>query len=86
MCIRDRSQTFPTTGFGVAHNLHPELQKKVEETFMTFQWVKEDGTPTSLKKEFEKSKEGKFLPISYQTHWDVIRTIDKANGVSYSCS
>ena len=80
-----KSQTFPTTGFGVAHNLHPDLQKKVEETFMTFQWVKEDGTPTSLKKEFEKSKEGKFLPITYQTHWDVIRTIDKANGVSYSC-
>jgi len=63
-----KSQTFPTTGFGVAHNLHPDLQKKVEETFMTFKWVKEDGSPTSLKKEFEKSKEGKFLPITYQSN------------------
>jgi len=81
-----KSQTFPTTGFGVVHNLHPDLQKKVEESFFTFKWIKEDGTPTSLKKEFEKSKEGKFLPITYKTHWDVIRKIDAANGVSYSCN
>ncbi len=81
-----KSQTFPTTGFGVAHNLHPDLQKKIEESFFSFKWIKEDGTPTSLKVEFEKSKEGKFLPITYQSHWDVIRTIDKANGISYSCN
>ena len=81
-----KSQTFPTTGFGVAHNLHPDLQKKIEESFFTYKWVNDDGTPTSLKIEFEKSKEGKFLPITYQSHWDVIRTIDKANGISYSCS
>ncbi len=81
-----KSQTFPTTGFGVAHNLHPDLQKKIEESFFSFKWVNDDGTPTSLKKEFEKSKEGKFLPITYKSHWDVIRTIDAANGVSYSCS
>ena len=80
-----KSQTFPTTGFGVAHNLHPDLQKKIEESFFSYKWYNEDGTPTSLKIEFEKSKEGKFLPITYQSHWDVIRTIDKANGVSYSC-
>ena len=80
-----KSQTFPTTGFGVAHNLHPDLQKKIEESFFSFKWVKEDGTPTSLKVEFEKSKESKFLPITYKSHWDVIRTIDKANDVSYSC-
>lgn len=63
-----KSQTFPTTGFGVAHNLHPDLQKKIEDSFFTFKWIKEDGSPTSLKKEFEKSKEGKFLPITYKTH------------------
>ena len=80
-----KSQTFPTTGFGYVHNLHPDVAKKVQEAFSSFEWDKPDGTPTSLKVEFEKSNEGQFLPITYQEHWAVIRTIDKANNVSYSC-
>ena len=81
------SQTFPTTGFGVVYNLKPELAKKIEESFFSFKWDKPDGSPTSLKVEFSKSKppEGQFLPITYKSHWAVIRTIDKANGVSYAC-
>lgn len=81
------SQTFPTTGFGVVYNLKPELQEKIKEAFLGFKWDKEDGTPTSLKVEFSKSKppEEQFLPITYKSHWDVIRKIDKANGVSYAC-
>ena len=81
------SQTFPTTGFGMVHNLKPELQEKIKEAFFGFKWDKEDGTPTSLKVEFSKSKppEEQFLPITYKGHWDVIRKIDKANGVSYAC-
>ena len=75
-----KSQTFPTTGFGVAHNLTPELRAKVEEAFFTFDW---DGS--SLQKEFEKSNEGQFLKMTYKEFWDVIRKIDTANGVSYSC-
>ncbi|MEM7170838.1 MAG: phosphate/phosphite/phosphonate ABC transporter substrate-binding protein [Pseudomonadota bacterium] len=81
-----KSQTFPTTGFGHVYNLHPDLAEKVKEAFFSFEWDKPDGTPTSLKVEFEKSNEGQFIPITYQEHWDVIRTIDKANGVSYACS
>jgi phosphonate transport system substrate-binding protein len=80
-----KSQTFPTTGFGHAHNLKPDLAKKVREAFSSFPWDKPDGTPTSLKVEFEKSNEGQFIPITYQEHWAVIRTIDKANNVSYAC-
>ncbi len=81
------SQTFPTTGFGMVNTLKPELAKKIEESFFSFKWDKPDGTPTSLKVEFSKSKppEGQFLPITYKTHWDVIRKIDEANGVSYAC-
>jgi len=74
------SQTFPTTGYGYAHNLKPELAEKIKETFFTFDW---EGT--SLKEEFEKNGEGQFIPITYQEHWDVIRTIDAANDVSYEC-
>ena len=85
-----KSQTFPTTGFGYAHNLNPALKLKIQEAFFSFQWDKPDWSsqkmvPTSLKEEFSKSKEGQFIPITYKTHWAVIRTIDKANGVSYAC-
>ena len=63
---------------------------KIKEAFFSFQWDKPDWSkkemvPTTLKEEFSKSKEGQFIPITYKTHWDVIRTIDKANGVSYAC-
>ncbi len=80
-----KSQTFPTTGYGVAHNLHPELTAKIKDAFLNFPWYKEDGTPTSLKVEFEKSGEGQFLPMNYKEIWSVIRTIDSANNVSYAC-
>ena len=80
-----KSQTFPTTGYGYVYNLKPELADKVRESFSSFQWVKPDGTPTSLKTEFEKNGEGQFIPITYQEHWDVIRKIDAANEVSYAC-
>ena len=80
-----QSQKFPTTGYGHVFNLKPELAEKVKESFMSFQWDKPDGSPTSLKVEFSKSNEGQFIPITYQEHWNVIRKIDAANNVSYAC-
>jgi len=74
------SQTFPTTGFGVAHDLSPDLKAKIKNAFLNFKW---EGT--SLEREFSKSKEGKFLEMTYKKFWDVIRKIDAANGVSYAC-
>ena len=75
-----KSQTFPTTGYGYAHNLRPDLAAKIRMAFWTFQW---EGS--ELKKEFGKSGEGKFVPITHQYTWAVIRKIDQANGVSYRC-
>ena len=75
-----KSQTFPTTGYGVAHNLKPELQDKVKEAFRTFQW---EGS--ALAEEFSKSGESQFVPITFKDHWAVIRTIDEANDISYNC-
>ena len=75
-----KSQTFPTTGFGVAYNLKPELKAKIEEAFFTFNW---EGS--SLEKEFSKSNEAQFLKMTYKEFWDVIRKIDTANGVKYTC-
>jgi phosphonate transport system substrate-binding protein len=80
-----KSQTFPTTGFGVAYNLKPELAAQIQDAFFSFPWDNADGTPSSLKQEFGKSGEGQFIPITYKEHWSVIRTIDKANEVSYAC-
>jgi phosphonate transport system substrate-binding protein len=75
------SQTFPTTGYGTAHNLTPELQTAIRDAFFSFDW---EGT--SLEEEFGKNGEAQFLEMTYQDFWSVIRTIDEANGVSYECS
>jgi phosphonate transport system substrate-binding protein len=75
-----KSQTFPTTGFGHSHNLDPSLSAKVRQAFFTFKW---EGS--ALKKEFEKSGEGKFISIVHKFDWDVIRKIDSANGIKYTC-
>ena len=73
-----KSDTFPTTGYGYAHNLDPKLSAKIKEAFFSFQWEGSD-----LKKEFKK--EDKFVPITYKKDWAVIRKIDEANGVKYTC-
>ncbi len=73
-----KSQTFPTTGYGLAHNLDPAVAAKIKEAFFTFPW---DGS--DLQKEFKK--EGKFIPITHKKDWEVIRKIDAANGVKYDC-
>jgi len=75
-----KSQTFPTTGYGVVYNLHPQLQIKIQDAFFSFPW---EGS--ALQKEFKNSGEAKFIPITYKEHWAVVRTIDKAMGVTYDC-
>lgn len=75
-----KSQTFPTTGYGVVYNLAPELQAKVKEAFFTFPWA-----GSELEKEFSKSGEAKFIEITHKKDWDVVRKIDAANNVQYKC-
>jgi phosphonate transport system substrate-binding protein len=73
-----KSETFPTTGYGVAHNLDPKLVEKIKESFFSFPW---EGS--ALKAEFKN--EDRFIPITYQKDWSVIRKIDAATGVKYTC-
>lgn len=75
-----KSQTFPTTGYGLVYNLKPELQEKIKEAFFSYPW---EGS--ALLEEFSKSGEAQFVPITFKEHWAVIRKIDEANGVSYDC-
>ena len=73
-----KSQTFPTTAYGHAYNLHPRVAAKVKQAFFTFTW---EGS--ALKEEF--SNEDRFISIGYKNEWEIIRTIDEANGVTYDC-
>ena len=66
-----KSETFPTTSYGIAHNLDPALAAKIKEAFFTFPW---EGS--ALKAEFKT--EDRFVPITYQKDWSVIRKIDAA--------
>jgi len=76
------SQPFPTSGYGTVYNLKPELQEKIKEAFFSFNW---EGS--ELLKEFEKSEppQEKFIPISYKDKWQVVRQIDQAMDIKYTC-
>lgn len=76
------SDTFPTTAYGTVYNLKPELAKKIQEAFFTFPW---EGS--GLHNEFKNNQPpvDHFLPISYKEHWKIVREIDAAMNVSYSC-
>ncbi len=77
-----RSETFPTTGYGVVYNLHPDLQAKIQEAFFSFDW---EGT--KLAQEFNQAQppQETFMPITFKEHWSVVREIDAAMNVSYDC-
>jgi phosphonate transport system substrate-binding protein len=67
---------FPTTSYGHAHNLHPDLVAKIKEAFFTFPFA---GTPLG-----DEFKVDGFIPITYLDQWKVIRTINEANNVQYT--
>ena len=68
---------FPTTSYNYVYNLHPDLVAKIEEAFFSF-----DFTGTALGDEFEGLTQ--FVPIDYQTDWEIIRQIQETNGVEYT--
>ncbi len=76
------SERFPTTAYGVAHNLRPELQQRIGEAFRTFQWP-----GSALAQEFggQIPPGEQFLAISYQDKWKLVRDVDTALGTSYNC-
>jgi len=71
------SEPFPTTSYAYAHNLAPELKESIEEAFFSF-----DFEGTALGEEF--AGVSKFVPITYEEQWAVIRQIQSANGVEYT--
>ena len=71
------SRSFPTTSYGYAYNLHPDLKASIEEAFFSF-----DFAGTELGEEFGGVET--FIPITYQEDWEIIRTIQEANDVEYT--
>lgn len=68
-----RSDLFPTAAFTHAHDLHPDLAKKIREAFEEYRY------PPELMKAFEGSD--RFLPASYKKDWNVVRLIaEQAEG------
>jgi len=75
-----KSSTFPTAAFGLAYNLEQSLAAKVREGFFSFQWA-----GTALEQEFSTLGVSKFLPITYKQAWAVVRDVDAAMNVQYTC-
>lgn len=77
-----RSDPFPTSAFGHAHDLHPDLARTIREALFDFPW---EGT--EFAKEFAKHEPPleRFAPIRYAETYAIVREIDKAMGVSYEC-
>lgn len=72
-----KSQPYPPTSFGFAHNLTPNLQRMVHDALLTFDWK-----GTGLASEFGAQAD-EFCTISYQDTWEPIRLMQKENGVTY---
>ena len=70
------SPKFPTSSFGYAHNLHPELVKKIVDAFHSYRF-----TP-AMQETFGGAD--RFFPITYQQDWKVIRDIAEMTGTSYN--
>lgn len=77
-----KSGTFPTTAYGHVYNLKPELAAKVKQAFFTFQW---EGSALLTEFQTTEPPQEQFVPITYRQHWEVVRKVDEALGVSYAC-
>jgi phosphonate transport system substrate-binding protein len=71
-----RSPVFPTSSFAHAHDLKPELAAKLKECFFSFRF------PAAMQKEF--NGDDRFLPISYQKDWAVVRDVAEKSGTPYN--
>lgn len=70
------SQTFPTSSFAYAHDLNPDLAKKVTQCFYDFRFTPE------MTKEF--NGDDRFFPITYQKDWAVVRKVAEETGTPFN--
>jgi phosphonate transport system substrate-binding protein len=65
-----KSPTFPTSAFAYAHDLKPELARKIMDCFFTFRF------PADMTKEF--NGDDRFVLVNYLKDWAVVRDVDGA--------
>lgn len=73
-----RSETFPTTAYGIAHDLEPSLARRIRGAFFSFDWK-----GTRLLQEFGATEGQRFVPVVYLKDWEPILRIDRALGIDY---
>jgi phosphonate transport system substrate-binding protein len=71
-----KSPVFPTSSFAYAHDLKPELAKKLTDCFYAFRF------PESMVKEF--NGDDRFYPITYKETWAVVRDVAEKTGTPYN--
>jgi phosphonate transport system substrate-binding protein len=71
-----KSKVFPTSSFAYAHDLKPELAKKLVDCFYAFRF------PPSMQKEF--NGDDRFFPITYKETWAVVRDVAEKTGTPYN--
>lgn len=71
-----KSPTFPTSSFAYAHDLRPELAKKLTKCFYDFRFTPE------MVKTFGGAD--RFFPITYQKDWAVVRKVAEETGTPYN--
>jgi phosphonate transport system substrate-binding protein len=70
------SEIFPTSSYAYAHDLKPELAKKIVGCFHDFRF------PPDMVKEFKGND--RFFPITYIKDWKVVREIAEGSGTPYN--
>ena len=70
-----KSSIFPTSSFGYAHDLHPDLVKKIKEAFVEYRFTPE------MQKTFGGAD--RFFPVTYQQDYELIRVIANASGEKF---
>lgn len=71
-----QSSIFPTSSFGYAHDLDPELVKKIKEAFFEYRF------PPEMQKTFGGAD--RFFPVTFQQDYELIRIIANASGESFN--
>jgi phosphonate transport system substrate-binding protein len=69
------SEGFPTAGLGYAHNLKPELAKKIREAMLNYSWK-----GTTMEKFFADAGQTGLAPVNYKDDWSLVRRVDDATG------
>ncbi|VFS53362.1 phosphate/phosphite/phosphonate ABC transporters, periplasmic binding protein [Budvicia aquatica] len=70
------SARFPTSAFGYAYDLDPELVAKIKDAFTTYRF------PPEMQETFGGAD--RFYAINYKDDWGVVREIASATGTAYS--